>query len=64
MPMPNFSNIVRDEARNITINVLAFRKLTEAELTRSIRYFRSTKQGRKLKDNHTYTIVSVIGARD
>ncbi len=64
MQVPNVSNIAKDNERNITFNVLAYRKLTEPELLRAIRYFQSTKQGRKLKKNTAYTIVSIIGARD
>lgn len=64
MQMPNVDNIARDDATNITINVRAYRKLSEQELIRSIRYFRSTKQGRRLKKNSTYTIISTIGAHD
>jgi len=64
MQMPNVSNVAKDDERNITFNVLAYRKLSESELLRAIRYFRSTKQGRKLKKNTTYTILSTIGARD
>ncbi|MEO9595805.1 hypothetical protein [Rhodopirellula bahusiensis] len=62
MKAPSISNIVRDEKRNITINVMAYRKLSERELVQSVRYFRSTKQGRRLKKNSTYTIMSIIGA--
>ena len=64
MKMPDVSNIAKDEERNITFNVVAYRRLSEAELVRSIRYFRSTKQGRKFQNNSTYRIVSIIGARD
>ena len=62
MKAPSISNVVRDEKRNITINVMAYRKLSERELVQSVRYFRSTKQGRRLKKNSTYTIMSIIGA--
>jgi hypothetical protein len=64
MNPPNVSNIARDADRNITFNVLAYRTLSQQELLMAIRYFRSTKQGRKLKANTTYTIVSVIGCND
>jgi hypothetical protein len=64
MQIPNVSNIARDDTNNITFNVLAFRQLSEQELIRSIRYFRTTKQGRKIKKNTTYTIYSIIGAND
>ena len=64
MEMPNVNNVARDEALNITINVKAYRALTQTELVTSIRYFRSTKQGRRLKKNSTYTIISMIGIRD
>lgn len=59
--MPNISNVAKDEKQNITFNVIAYRKLTEDELRQSIRYFRSTKEGRRIKKNTTYTIVSIIG---
>jgi len=64
MQFPNVSNLAKDEERNITFNVMAYRKLTESELVMAIRVFRSTKQGRKLKKNTTYTIISVIGCND
>lgn len=64
MQMPTVDNIVRDPKSRITINVKAYRKLTQAELGRSIAYFRSTKQGRRLKKGSTYIIMSLIGARD
>lgn len=64
MQMPNVDNVVRDPKLKITINVKAYRQLTETELRRSIAYFRSTKQGRRLKKNSTYVILSLIGSRD
>lgn len=64
MQSPSVSNVIRDSETNITINVLAYRKLTELELRRAIGYFRSTKQGKKLKRNTQYTIVSIIGVRE
>jgi hypothetical protein len=64
MNMPDVSNIAKDPARNITFNVMAYRTLTQPEVMMSIRYFRSTKAGKKLKNNTTYTIVSIIGYND
>lgn len=64
MQMPSVSHVAKDPERNITFNVLAYRQLSQAEVLQSIRYFRSTKSGRKLKNNMTYTISTVFGASD
>lgn len=64
MQLPNVDNMAKDEKRNITFNVKAYRQLTQTEVLAAIRYFRSTKQGKKIKNNMTYTIMSSIGARD
>lgn len=64
MEMPKVSNVAKDEQRNITFNIMAYRQLSEAEVLRAVRYFRSTKEGRKIKKNMTYTIISTVGARD
>ena len=62
MKMPDVSNVATDSTRNITFNVMAYRALSKSELTAAVRYFRSTKAGRKLKSNSTYTIVTTFGA--
>lgn len=64
MEPPTVRTSARDEERNITFHVMAYRQLTEAELIQAIRCFRSTKQGRRLRKNSTYTIISLIGLRD
>lgn len=64
MEMPKIDNIVRDSRLGVTVNVKAYRKLTPAELTRAIAHFRSTKQGKSLKRNSTYVILSIIGIRE
>ncbi len=64
MEMPKIDNIVRDSKLGVTINVKAYRKLHPAELARAIAYFRSTKQGKRLKRNSTYVILSIIGIRE
>ncbi len=64
MQMPSVSHVAKDPERNITFNVLAYRQMSQADVLQSIRYFRSTKSGRRLKKNTTYTMSTIFGARD
>lgn len=64
MKMPDVSHIVKDEARNITYDVRAYRQIATQEAVLAIRHFRSTKQGKRLKANSSYIIWTVLGCND
>ena len=60
MQMPDVPNVVRDQEKKITYTVMAYRQLSRDECVAAVRYFRSTKEGRKLKPNTNYTIYTTI----
>ena len=62
--MPHVKNVLQDERRNITYEIMAYRSLSKPELITAVRVFRSTKQGRKVKNNTLYRIYSIIGGND
>jgi hypothetical protein len=64
MQMPDVSNIVKDEAKNITYDVRAYRTISKQEAIMAIRIFRSSKQGKRLKANSTCVIMTVLGCND
>lgn len=55
MQLPGVSNIAKDERRNITFDVRAFRTLTREELMRTVWQFEAM-QKKKLKNNSVYRI--------
>jgi hypothetical protein len=67
MQMPNVETSIKDERRNVTYRVLAYRPLTRAELVLSVRQFHAQlkirRRGTPLT-NQTITIVTVYGATD
>lgn len=63
MEMPNVCNVFRDEAKNTTYKVYAYRTLSREELVFAVRSFIGSMKG-KPKKNTVYDIISIIGARD
>jgi len=62
MKEPSIRHDVRDEDRNITFCVLAYRKLTPLEVHQMVWAFES--MGHEVLPNHDYDIVTVLGATD
>lgn len=58
--MPTVPNEVRDEKRNITVRIMAYRKLSEREIRQTVAILFSGKK--KPKKNTLYTVVSLIGS--
>ncbi|GAB5404342.1 MAG: hypothetical protein Aurels2KO_25730 [Aureliella sp.] len=63
MEQPCVSNLARDESRNVTFDVLAYRKLSRAELLQAVRFFESSQKKKLKKDSH-YTITTLIGLNE
>lgn len=61
MELPSISHIVRDEERDIEFKVLAYRRLTDAEVMTALRAWRRSYR-KKLKPRHSYTVVTTIGS--
>jgi len=61
--MPSVANVVRDEERNITYRVMAYRNLTRDECLVAIANANRTKSGKpkRPKPNTTVTVVTIIG---
>ena len=64
MELPTVKNVLRDPKKRITYEVMAYRELTERELIAAVRTFRATKQGRRVRRNTTYTIITQFGIQD
>lgn len=64
MKLPNVSNVLKLEGLDSIFELVAYRETTEKELLQAYAYFRSTKQGKKLKRNTRYTVISTIGGRE
>ena len=64
MKMPHVSNVLKLEGLDSVFEVMAYRAISNRELLQAYAYFRSTKQGKRLKKNQRYTVISIIGARD
>ena len=65
MQMPNVENILRDERHNVTYRVLAYRRLTRAELISSVGMFHAQPKNRRRKRPITdmeVTILTLHGA--
>jgi hypothetical protein len=63
MTIPTVSNLAFDKEKNIEYDVVAFRKLTEAELIQAVRTGISLMK-KKPKKNSRYKFITVIGHRD
>ena len=62
MEKPSLVSTILDKERNIRFNILAYRKLTRAEMIETVSHFYSQKkQPKKLKRGSTITIVTIIG---
>lgn len=63
MQLPNVPNVVRDEERNITYTVLAYRRLTRDECLMAISQANRTKTGKpkRPKPNTKVEITTIIG---
>ncbi len=58
---PNEITTLTDPQSRITFRVVAYRKLSDSEMIQQWYLFRQTKQGRKVKRNSTYTLMTIIG---
>lgn len=63
MEPPKINSPIRDAARNITYNVLAYRALSTAERTQAVRIYLAQAK-KKPKPGSTVTIISIIGYDD
>jgi hypothetical protein len=64
MELPQVSNPIRDDGKNVTYNVIAYRKLSRNEIVQAVRYYHSQKKTKKLKNGTTVKIVTIIGHND
>lgn len=63
MEMPNVRNTLRDEARNVTFHVMAYRTLTPGEMLQSVRQWFAQRKGRRAAPkNQIITIFTLWGA--
>lgn len=63
MEQPNVSSKIRDEERDITYDVRAYRALSREELVETVRHHRARAK-RKDKRGDTVVILTIIGFRD
>jgi len=59
VPLPNVSNLLKDEENQIVYEVLAYCKLTKEEMKQAVRSFLAKKKG-TVKPGKRYTIMTVI----
>lgn len=57
---PSVENLIRDEERDVTYRVMAYRRLTRAEMVAGVQMFIRSKKGKPPKNGSTVTIISVI----
>jgi len=61
MKQPNILNTLIDQEKNITYEVVAYRKLTKEELILAVRHFYAQKKKPKVKPGQKIRIISIIG---
>ena len=64
MIMPNIVSTIVDPGKNITYQVVAYRKLSRNELVMSVRHYWSQRKKPKVKPGGTVKIISIIGHSD
>lgn len=57
---PSVENLIRDEERDVTYRIMAYRRLTRAEMVAGVQMFIRSKKGKPPKKSSTVTIISVI----
>lgn len=60
MDMPHVCNVLHDQSKNIRYELMAYRKLSDAELVGYVRYYLAHAK-RKPKKNSCVRIVTIIG---
>ncbi len=63
--MPNICNTLRDDANNMTYQVMAYRTLSREEVLLSVRHFLSQPRVRRREkplQNQTIKILTIYGA--
>ena len=61
MKSPNVVSTIKDEERDITYRIVAYRTLTYAEKVSAVKAFLAQKRKPKLKAGSTITMVTIIG---
>ena len=64
MQMPNVVNTLVDKEKNITYEVVAYRKITREELILAVRHFYAQKKKTKVKPGQKIKIISMLGHND
>ena len=62
MIAPDICSIIRDEKRNITYRVMAYRELDKTEKMAAVARFLQEATAKDKKPNSTVTIITQIGA--
>lgn len=57
---PSVESLIRDEERDVTYRIMAYRRLTRAEMVTGVQMFIRSKKGKLPKKGSTVTIISVI----
>lgn len=60
IPTPGVENIIRDEQRDVTYRVMAYRRLTRDEMVAGVQMYLRQKKGKQPKAGTVITILSVI----
>lgn len=57
---PDVENLIRDEQRDVTYRIMAYRRLTRDEMVAGVQMFLRQKTGKHPKRGAVITIISVI----
>lgn len=61
MKSPNLVSVIKDEQRDITYRIIAYRTLTYAEKLSAVQAFLAQKKRPKITSGSTITIMTIIG---
>jgi len=64
MEQPNIINTLVDSEKNITYEVVAYRKLSREELVLAVRHFYAQKKKPRVRPGQKVRIISIIGYND
>lgn len=64
MKAPDVRNPINDSEADITYNVMAYRKLSRAEIVQAVSFYTAQRGRKKLKRGTTVTILTIIGANE
>ena len=64
MQQPNIKNTIKDDKKDVTYHIMAYRILSKDEMVEAVKMVLSQKAAKTVKKGQVVTIITIIGAND